>query len=292
MTLLVRDIVGEVIDTWHSYVREQNPVTALAGSLDSDDITFTVDDATKLGVGLVEVGDEMVQVRSIDRTSASVTLEAWGRGQMSSLAESHALGTRVTASPTTPRVRVRDALSDTMQEVFPQLFAVDEVFITATPAVVRYALPADAYHVISVSYLPAGPSLSYIPVKRWRQNKTPTTVELEILSRVMPGLNRVRVFYVKSPPSQLTMTDDFEALGYPTSIRGVLVLGCVARLAAFTEASRVQTGSVESNGRSDAVPVGSSLSLSRYLYQLFRQRLDDEAANLQARYPIVSHFTR
>lgn len=290
--MLVRDIVGEVIDTWHSYVREQSPVTALAGSLDSDDITFTVDDPSRLSSGLVEVGDEMVQVRSVDRTSATVTLEAWGRGQMSSSAEAHALGTRVTSTPTTPRVRVRDALSDTMQEVFPQLFAVDEVLLSATPAVVRYALPTDAYHVLSVSYLPAGPSLQYIPVKRWKQNKTASTVELELLSRVMPGLDRVRVQYIKSPPAQLTMSDDLETLGYPVSIRGVLVLGCTARLAAFTEASRVQTGSVESSGRSDAVPAGSSLSLSRYLYQLFRQRLDDEAANLQARYPIVSHFTR
>jgi hypothetical protein len=28
------------------------------------------------------------------------------------------------------------------------------------------------------------------------------------------------------------------------------------------------------------------------MYQLFRQRLDDEAAHLQLRYPIATHFMR
>lgn len=292
MTMLVSAVVDEVIDTWRSYVREQNPVTATSGTFDADDLSFTVDDASRVTVGLIQVGDEMVQVRSVDRTTSTVTLEAWGRGQMASTAVSHSIGSKVTSAPTVPRVRVRDALSDVMQEVFPGLFAVDEVLLTATPALVRYSLPADAYHVLTVSYLPPGPSLSWIPIKRWRQNKTPSSLELEILSRVTPGADRVRVFYIKEPPGELVMSDDLETLGYPTSIRGVLVLGATARLAAFTETSRVQTGSVESAARAEAVPAGSSMNLSRYLYQLFRQRLDDESANLRLRYPIVSHFTR
>lgn len=292
MAMTVTSIVDEVIDVWRSYVREQPAVTSLTAPLDSSAVSLSVSDPTKVGVGLVQVDDEMMQVKSVDRTASTVTLEAWGRAQMSSVAASHLSGAKVTSSPAAPRVRVRDALSDVMQEIFPGLYPVDSVLLTTTPAVVRYALPADAYHVLGVSHIPPGPSLSWIPVRRWRQNKTPTTVELELLSYTTPGVGRVRAFYIKNPPGELTFADDLAVMGYPQSIRGVMVLGAAARLAAFTENSRVQTGSVESASRAETVPAGSSLSLSRYLYQLYRQRLDDEIANQQSRHPIVTHFTR
>jgi hypothetical protein len=54
----------------------------------------------------------------------------------------------------------------------------------------------------------------------------------------------------------------------------------------------VQSDSVANIARAEAVPAGSATSLARFLYQLFRQRLDDEAQNLQMRFPIFLHFTR
>lgn len=292
MAMVVSSIVDEVTDVWRSYVREQAQVTSLTAPLDGVSLTLTVADPTKIAVGLIQVDDELMQVRSIDRANSLILLEAWGRGQSSSLATTHATGAKLTSTPTTPRVRVRDILSDVMQEIFPQLFPVAEVTLNTTPAVVRYALPADAYHVLTVSHMPPGPSLTWIPVKRWRQNKTPTTVELEVHSYTTPGAGRVRVHYVRTPPPELAFTDDLAIMGYPQSTRGVMVLGAAARLAAFTETSRIQTGSVESAARSADVPAGASMGLSRYLYQLFRQRLDEEIANQQLRYPIVTHFTR
>jgi len=292
MALLVSSLVDEVHDTWRSYVREQSPVTALDGSLTDSALTFTVDDATKISTGVLQIEDELVQVRSVDLTTRVVTLEPWGRAQMNSTAAAHADGAKITVNPSTPRARVRDIISDVVQEIFPTIFAVDDTTLDITPAVVNYDLPTDAYHVLSVQWQPAGPSLSWLPVPRWKQNKTTTTNEIEIISVVMPGAGRVRVFYQKNPPDQLTFTDDLSTMGYPVSIRGVIVVGALHRLAMFTENSRIQTGSVEAHTRAESVPAGSAIALSRYLYQVFRQRLEDEGRNLQMRYPIVSHFAR
>lgn len=292
MTMLVSSLVDEVVETFRSYTRQQDPSTSITVGIDADDLTFTAADPTKVSAGLVQIDDEMVQVSSVSRTTGVAVIEPWGRGQSGSTATTHASGARVTASPTYPRGRVRDLVSGVVQEIFPSLFAVASTLLEFSPAQNLYALPGTCYHVLQVAHQPPGPSLSWLPVKRWTQNKTPTTVELEVYSRITPGADRMRVIYIKNPPAQLAYTDDLESLGYPVSIRDVIVLGACARLAAFTETSRVQTKAVESSARSDAVPAGSALALSRYLYQMFRQRLDDESRNLQQRFPYFAHFTR
>lgn len=292
MALTISDLVDEANDTWRSYVRIQEQVTALSGSLSDSALTFVVDDATKVSTGLIQIGDEMMQVKSLDRTTNTITLEAWGRAQMGSTASSHSSGAKVTTAPIYPRVRVLAVVSEVVQEIFPQLFAVTSTTLDVTAAQVNYDLPVDTYQVLSVAQQPPGPSLSWVPVTRWRQNRTPTTVELEIFSAVTPGADRVRVFYIKTPPSQLTMSDDLEDMGYPASVKGVIIAGVAQRLAAFTEASRVQVASVESHARSEAVPAGSSAQLSKFLYQLYRERLTSEARDLQIRYPAQMHFTR
>lgn len=290
--MLVSSLVDEVTETFRSYVREQNPTTALTDPMDDNDTTFTVDDATKVSAGLVQIDDEMVYVRSVDRSSDTVTLEPWGRGQSGSTAAAHSSGAKVTSAPTYPRSRVRDVISAVLSEIFPQVFAVSSTLISPNAAQINYDLPADCYRVLSVHYNPPGPTGSWIPLMRWRQNLNATDVELELFTSLTPGTDRVRVMYIKEPPSALAFSDDLETMGYPFSIRDLIIMGGLARLVSYTEPSRIQTNTVEGHARSEAVPAGSAMQLGRYLYQLFRSRLDDEARNLQQRYPTSLHFTR
>lgn len=292
MALSVSTLVDEVVDTWHFYVHQLEPTTALSSSINASALTFTVGDPTSISKGLAQIEDEMVYVSSVDRSTSTVTLEPWGRGQQGSTAASHSTDARITMAPSVPRVRAKDLLSQVLQEIFPRLFAVAETTIDVDGATINYALPGVAYHVMKVEWQPQDASESWIPVRRWRQNKTPSGVELEILSPVQIGADTVRVHYIKNPPTALTMSDDLETLGYPLSVRDVVVIGVLHRLAMYGEASRVQISAVESHARGEAVPAGSSTSLSRYLYQVFMSRLEAEALNLQMRYPIVSHFTR
>lgn len=292
MAMLVSSLVDTVTDAFRSYVREQPPTTALTGTLSDSATSFTVADARAISKGLVQINDEMVYVRSVDYVTSQVTLEPWGRAQSGSTAVSYSAGAKITTAPLYPRVRVRDLISDTMQEMFPEIFAVGSTLLTFIPAKVNYALPADTYHVLQVAHNPPGPSGSWDPVARWRQNKTATAVELEIMSTATPGANRVRVLYVKNAPGSLIFTDDLQAMGYPNSIRDLITLGTVARMVGFTETSRIQASSLESLGRGEAVPANAATALSKYLYGFYRARLVDEAAKLQRRYPVLSHFTR
>lgn len=293
MTMLVSSLVSEINDTMRTYTREQDQVTALEGSLSDSAITFNVEDGTQVSKGVVEIDDEVMQVKSVDSSGGVVTLETWGRAQMGSTAASHSDGVKVTTAPTYPRMRVAAVLSDVVQECFPGLYGVLETTVSANAATIGYALPSNLHHVLAVEHKPPGPYNAWFSVPSWKQVLTTTTPELNLMTSVTPGTDNVRVRYARTPPGQLAMADDLETTyGYTASHRGVFVLGSVARLLAFTETSRVQASTVEAHARSEAVPAGSAVAASRYVYQMFRQRLEDEARQLQLRYPITAHFMR
>lgn len=288
----IASLVDEVIDVLHSYTRVQEQRTSLAAGITSTDTTATVADASALSKGLVEIEDEMVAVKVVDLNTNTVTIEPWGRGQSGSIAAAHLLGARVTQSPLYPRVRVGTAIAGVLREIFPDVFAVGLTALDVNPAVTHYALPADCYHVMGVEWHLPGPTGMWQPAGRWRQNKTDTAVELELLSAVFPGVGRARVRYMRTPPATVLMTDTLSTYGYDISIRDLVVKGAVANLMAFTETSRLQTASVEAHGRSEVVPAGSAQSLSRYLYGLFQKRVEDERKQLLTRYPLQPHRTR
>lgn len=293
MTMLVSSLVSEINDTMKSFVREQDQVTALDGTLSDSALSFTVEDGTQVAKGLVQIDDEMVAVKSVDTSGGLVTIETWGRAQMGSTATSHSDGAKVTTAPVYPRIRVTSVLSDIVQECFPLLHGVLEETLNANAAVVGYDLPSNCHHVLTVEHKPPGPMNAWIRVPVWRQVLSTGIPQINILSSVSPGTDNVRVIYARTPPGQLALADDLETTyGYTASHRGVFVLGTVARLLGYTEASRIQSSSVEAHNRSEAVPAGAATSAARYHYQLFRQRLEEEAKQLQLRYPIGTHFAR
>lgn len=288
----VSSIIDEVLSAAHGYVGDQDQSTSLSVGIDSDDLSFVATDADQISRGLVQVDDELIYVTSVDPTSGTATIPAWGRGQAGSTATSHDTGAKVTLSPTYPRVRVANTVYGVLREIFPDVYPVAETTLDVSAAVTNYALPSDCYHILAVEWNPPGPTGMWIPVKRWRQNKTATTVELELLSGIWPGSDNVRVRYIRVPTVSFGSTDNLATIGYDNQIRDLIVLGAVARLIAFTEPSRVQAQSVESHGRSEAVPAGSATALSRYLYQVFSKRLEDERRQIMMRHPTQPHMTR
>lgn len=290
--LTVASLVDEVLDTAHGYVRGQELHTSTSSSMTTGSLSFTVADVTKLSVGPVEIEDELVQVASVDPGSATVTIEPWGRAQGGTTAATHAIGVRVTASPLYPRQRVRNTIYGVLREIFPDIFAVASTTLDGSASVSNFAMPADCYHVLRVETKLLGPSLMWQPVPRWRQNKRASTVELEVIGPVVVGTGRVRVLYIKTPPTSLTSADDLTTLGYDYQVRDLIVLGATARLMAYTETARVNAQSMEAHGRAESVPAGSAAALARVLDARFRERVEAERFQLLNRYPTQPHHTR
>jgi hypothetical protein len=290
--LTVPSLVDEVLDSIHGYSRHQEQRTSLTTGVGPDDLTLTVDDINQVSKGVLEIEDEIVQVATVDVGGNVVTLEPWGRGQSGTTAVAHGADVRVTSAPLFPRQRVRNAIFGVLREIFPLVYATSSTLLDGSAVVTNFVLPADCYHVLSVENRLVGPSGQWIPVKRWRQNKQPTTVELEVLSPVAVGTGRVRVNYVRVPPPTFGDLDDLASYGYDYQVRDLIVLGATAKLVSYLEPARVQTESMVAAGRADSVPAGAAANASKLLYSLYQKRVEDERQQLLSRYPIQPHFLR
>lgn len=291
--LTVSSIVDEVANTVRGYTRGGEEVTSLAVPMEATDLHLTVDNGSVLSRGVVEVEDELVQLKAVtDSDAGTADLETWGRGVNGSTASAHPAGAKVTVVPAYPRVSIKSAVQATVREIFPYVYPVGEVYFNGNPALVSYDLPADAYETLSVETRIIGPGHEWMPLRRWRTDKTTTSQTLMLYSPVTPGTNSIRVLYMKYPPSTLDGDVDLSTTGYGPEVRDLLVLGATAKLMAFTEPGRVQTNSVESSSRGLLVPAGSAVALSRMLYQQFQKRLEDVRRQLLMHYPPQQHRTR
>lgn len=284
-SLTVSRLVDEVIDALHGYTRDQVQVTELVNSMAEDDLTFKVAETQQVGRGLVELDEELIYVRSID-TGGNARVFTWGRGQQGTLASGHAVGSRVTMAPLYPRQRVRDAVFAVLRDIHPDVAPVGTQLLDVSPVRTNYPMPTNTYNILRVEWHPIGPSQMWLPVSRWRPNKTATTIELELLGPVWPGAGRARVLYLKELPTNFAADEDLSAIGYPQDIHNCVVLGATARMLALTEPARLQVQSVTSAAQSEFVPAGSTLNLAKFVFGLYQQQLDSLRRWYATRYPL------
>ena len=73
-TSALSDLVEDVLAQIQGYGAASDQVTALADDITADATTFTVDDATGIAAGVIEVGDELMWVKSYDEPSGTVNV--------------------------------------------------------------------------------------------------------------------------------------------------------------------------------------------------------------------------
>lgn len=289
-------LVDDTILYLSGFVQIQEQSTHLTAGIDSDDTTLPVNDGTALSRGLVEIDSELIWV---DSTAAmSATVPPYGRGFRGTTAASHSSGARVTSSPLFPRQVVKNAINETIDSVYPNLFGVAATELTCNPAVSTYSLPAGAKEILAVSYEQSGPSREWLPARRWRADVNADTtdfasgVSLSIYDPVEPNRS-IRVTYTKQPSLLVNDSDEFTTVtGLPSSAEDVVRLGAAYRMVMFLDAAHLSGLTAEADLASNMRQMNGAVQLSRQVFAMFRQRLEDEALKLKSLYPVRSHYTR
>jgi hypothetical protein len=282
------------------YTKDQASLSELAVSMTASDTTFAVDTATVTNIsrGLVEIDDELLLVKSYDRTSGVVTLMGGlnGRGVEGSTAATHAVQALVTADPRFPRIRIKEAINDTIHGVYPQLLVFATTEITNTSVVYEYGMPADAKDVWSVADQTVGPTKVWMQGRSWkfnpRANTTdfPTGKSVQLFDAVTPG-RAMRVTYVKEPSVLVNGSDVFETVtGLSDRCADLITYGACARLLPAYEAARLQQSSIESTERAPLVPPSSASKTAQYYMAMYQQRLAEERALMFDENPQVQFF--
>ena len=282
------------------YTLRNDRQTHLISSLNSTSLGINVASAENVSNGIIEINDELIYVDSYDRVGGVLNIPPYGRGYSGTNPRLHATGSRVVVSPTFPRIDVKEALNETIQAVFPDLYATLTTTFNYSPAVTTYALPDDCETVLSVSYQSTGPSKEWIPVRNYRTDASANTSafnsrnSISIYSGVETG-RTVQVTYSSAPVVMESDDDDFGIVtGLPESSKDVIVFGAAARLASFIDPGRLTFGSAESDQMSQVAgrSYGAGTNASKYLLAIYQQRLQEESRKLSDRNPIRVHFTR
>lgn len=282
----------------HGFATVQDQSTYLTESVTADATTLKVADTTAMSRGLVEIGDELLFVDSVDSVSQNMQIPPFGRGFRGSTAATHASGTRVVSAPMFPRTLIKQSLNEAIRAVYPDLFGVGSTTLTFSPAVSTYEMPAGAFGVLSVSWQSIGPSREWLPIRRYRMDMNadttafPSGSTISLYDAIVPGRS-VRVVYAKQPTVLSDAADEFTTTtGLLASCEDLVRIGAAYRMVPFIDVAHLSGMSTEADFSANNRPVGSASSIGRYLMQLYQVRLAEETKRLQSLYQDRSFYTR
>jgi len=137
------------------------------------------------------------------------------RAQRGTTAAAHSANAKVTVSPLFPRQEIKNAINDTINAMYPSVFAVGSYDFDYVAARYSYSIPAEVENVLSVTYSTIGPSREWFPARGWQIDRTADTdafsngKSLSIYSEIVPG-QTVHVSYSKRPTLLTNNSDDYE----------------------------------------------------------------------------------
>jgi hypothetical protein len=295
----LNDLIDEVRTNLQGYTLRQDRITYLTNAITSAQTAIQVGSQSNLAKGIIEIDDELVWIDNFDKATNTLNaIPGFGRGYQNTTAAPHAQYAQVTLAPTFPRVFIKKAINDTINSVYPKLWAVASTTFTFNASQVTYALPDDAIEVLYASWQTTGSSREWLPVNRWRLDTMANTgafnsnKTINIYENIQPG-RTVQVWYTSEPNTLDASTDDFaDVTGLPDTCSDVIILGASYRLLSYLDAGRINLTSAEADNADTKIPSTAGASASRYIFALYQQRLNEESLKLSDKYPIRIHYTK
>ena len=303
----LEQITDRVETLLHGYSLNMESTTWLTGAVtDTTTTSISVNDATVVSRGFVQIGDEIMYVNSTNNIDNVLTLSPWGRGQRGTIATTHDNSSRVMVSPLFPRYEIKRAINDTLNAMYPQVFAVKQYQFNYIAARTTYDIPDDAQNILSVTHSVIGPSKEWLPVRAWQIDRVanPTAFgdgtnfghSLGIYSPVVPG-RPINVAY-SARPTLFDITPTATSQEYATTTKmpdyseDVVVYGAAFRMISFLDPSRLGALSAEADVLDNQRGARSGENAARFLFNIYNTRLNEVAENQRRQFPIRSHYQR
>jgi len=282
----------------HGYTENTEPASWLTTSATSTTTSLSVYDASVIGRGYIQVDDEIIFVNTTDNVSNVLNIAPWGRAQRGTSAASHNQDTKVTMAPLFPRQEIKNAINNTIDAMYPSIFATDSYDFDYVASQYSYEIPSQVENVLSVTYSIIGPSKEWFPARAWQLDRTAdsnafaSTKSISIYSGVIPG-QKVQVTYSKRPTLGTADNQEYSTTtGFPSYSEDVVIYGAAFRMISFLDPSRLGPQSAAADILDGVRPNGSGQNAARFLFNIYQQRLNEVANNQRRQYPIRSHYQR
>jgi len=312
MTTLT-NMIDEVSMNLSGYTLQQDRATYLKTAIttttspSSAPTIVSLASTDSVGKGIIEVDEELLWVDTYDRVGNTATIAPYGRGYLgtgpsANVGVTHLADAKVTIAPTFPRFTIKRAINDTISAIGSSIFAAKTTTITSNSAVSAFRLPAvgttlNISKILSIAYQALGSSKEWIPIRSYRFDGNANTTAFTSGQTVsiydyIPSGRSVQIVYATDPVSFSTNSDIFtDTTGLPESCKDLIILGATYRLLSNLDPARASMVSPQADETDSKRPYGSSQSLTRQVYALFTQRLNEEIKNQQDKYPIRVHYS-
>ena len=307
MTTLT-DMINEVSMNLSGYTLQQDRAThitsavAATASTIAAPITLSLASTDSVGKGIVEIDEELFWVDNYDRVGNTATIAPYGRAYLGTILAAHTEGTKVTIAPTFPRFTIKRAINDTITAIGSSIFAASTTTITSNAAVSAFRLPAtgttlNIRSILAIAYQALGATKEWIPIRTFRFDGNANTTAFTSGQTVsiydyIPSGRTVQVVYSTNPTPFTTNADIFtDTTGLPESCKDLVILGATYRLLSNLDPARASMVSPQADETDSKRPYGSSQSLTKQVYALFNQRLNEEIKKQQDKYPIRVHYS-
>ena len=307
-------MIDEVSMNLSGYTLQQDRAThitaavAATASTIAAPITLSLASTDSVGKGIIEIDEELFWVDNYDRVGNTATIAPYGRAYIGTTLAAHTEGTKVTIAPTFPRFTIKRAINDTISAIGSSIFAAKTTTITSNSAVSAFRLPttvtldttADSLNIskiLAIAYQALGSSKEWIPIRSYRFDGNANTTAFTSGQTVsiydyIPSGRSVQIVYATDPVPFTTNADVFTTVtGLPESCKDLVILGATYRLLSNLDPARASMVSPQADETDSKRPYGSSQSLTKQVYALFNQRLNEEIKNQQDKYPIRVHYS-
>ena len=302
------DMINEVSMNLSGYTLQQDRAThitadvAATASTIAAPITLSLASTDSVGKGVIEIDEELFWVDNYDRVGNTATIAPYGRAYLGTTLAAHTAGTKVTIAPTFPRFTIKRAINDTISAIGSSIFAANTTTITSNSAVSAFRLPTTGTtlsirNILAIAYQALGSSKEWIPIRSYRfdgnANSTAfTSGQTVSIYDYIPSGRSVQVVYATDPTPFTTNADVFTTqTGLPDSCKDLVILGATYRLLSNLDPARASMVSPQADETDSKRPYGSSQSLTKQVYALFNQRLNEEVKSQQEKYPIRVHYS-
>ena len=302
------NMIDEVSMNLSGYTLQQDRAThitadvAATASTIAAPITLSLASTDSVGKGIVEIDEELFWVDNYDRVGNTATIAPYGRAYLGTTLAAHTAGTKVTIAPTFPRFVIKRAINDTISAIGSSIFAANTTTITSNSAVSAFRLPTtgttlNIRNILAIAYQALGSSKEWIPIRSYRfdgnANSTAfTSGQTVSIYDYIPSGRSVQVVYATDPTPFTTNAQEFATqTGLPESCKDLIILGATYRLLSNLDPARASMISPQADETDSKRPYGSSQSITKQVYSLFNQRLNEEVKSQQEKYPIRVHYS-
>ena len=308
MTVTFAQMIDEVKINLSGYTFQQDRSTFLTTAVttltspSSSPTVLSLGSTTDFGKGVVEIGDELLWIDSVDRVANTATVAPYGRGYLGTTAATAVVDTQVTVSPIFPRASIKKAINDTIAAVGASIYATKQTTFTYNAAITTYNFnDLEIENILAISWQDIGPTKEWIRVKRWDFDPfadttagtwTGTGSQTVTIGDVIIAGRTVKVMYATHPSVFTAINQDFsEQTGLSESVKDVVTLGAAYRLLQYLDPARAAQYSPQADEIDAKRPFGASNNAVRQLFALYTQRLNEERLKQQTQYPPRVHYS-